>query len=217
MCNGVGVAMRVWAVGFAGFISFIAATVWSADAIKKAPDPANGERIATQICAACHGADGNSAASANPHLAGQHAEYLAKQLHDFKSNKDRKNAVMMGMVAPLSADDVRDVAAYYGAQKPKPGFAQNKELVALGQKLYRGGNSATGVPACAACHGPDGSGLPSQYPRLAGQFAEYTASQLKAFRAGERANDANQMMRVIAARMTDREVAAVAQYAAGLR
>jgi cytochrome c553 len=150
-------------------------------------------------------------------LAGQHAEYLAKQLHDFKSNKDRKNAVMMGMVAPLSADDVRDVAAYYGAQKPKPGFAQNKELVALGQKLYRGGNSATGVPACAACHGPDGSGLPSQYPRLAGQFAEYTASQLKAFRAGERANDANQMMRVIAARMTDREVAAVAQYAAGLR
>jgi cytochrome c553 len=191
--------------------------VWSADAIKKAPDPANGERIATQICAACHGADGNSAASANPHLAGQHAEYLAKQLHDFKSNKDRKNAVMMGMVAPLSVDDVRDVAAYYGAQKPKPGFAQNKELVALGQKLYRGGNSATGVPACAACHGPDGSGLPSQYPRLAGQFAEYTASQLKAFRAGERANDANQMMRVIAARMTDREVAAVAQYAAGLR
>jgi len=209
--------MRVWVAGFAGFMLFIASTGWSADAIKKAPDPANGEKIATQICAACHGADGNSPASANPHLAGQQADYLAKQLNDFKSNKERTNAVMMGMVAPLSAADVRDVAAYYNAQKPKPGFSQNKELVALGQKLYLGGNSATGVPACAACHGPDGSGLPSQYPRLAGQFAEYTASQLKAFRAGERANDANQMMRVIAARMTDQEVAAVAQYAAGLR
>lgn len=209
--------MRLWVAGFAGLTSLMAATVWSADAIQKAPDPANGEKIAAQICAACHGADGNSPTPANPHLAGQHAEYLAKQLHDFKNNKDRKNAVMMGMVAPLSADDVRDVAAYYSAQKPKSGLGRNKELVELGQKLYRGGNSATGVPACAACHGPDGSGLPSQYPRLAGQFAEYTSLQLKAFRAEERANDANQTMRMIAARMTDHEVAAVAEYAAGLR
>jgi len=216
MCNGVGAVMRVWVSGFVGFIFFVASTAWSADASRKAPDTANGEKIATQICAACHGVDGTSVAPANPHLAGQHAEYLAKQLHDFKSNKDRKNAVMMGMAATLSDDDVRDVAAYYQAQKPKRGLGQDKELVDLGQKLYRGGNSATGVPACAACHGPSGSGLPSQYPRLAGQFAEYTSLQLKAFRAGERANDVNQMMRMIAARMTDKEVEAVAQYAAAL-
>ena len=209
--------MRAWVAGIAGFMSFMASTVWSADAVEKAPDSANGEKIATQVCAACHGADGNSPVPANPNLAGQQAEYLAKQLRDFKNNKERKNAIMMGMVAPLSADDMRDVAAYYSAQKPKPGVAQNKNLVDAGQKLYRGGNSAIGVPACAACHGPNGSGLPPQYPRVAGQFAEYTSLQLKAFRAGERANDTNQMMRMIAARMTDQEIAAVAEYASGLR
>jgi cytochrome c553 len=209
--------MRVGVTVVASVAALSAWAAWGADANKKGPDPANGQKIATQVCAACHGVDGNSVAPANPHLAGQHVEYLSKQLHDFKANKDRKNAVMMSMVAPLSADDMRDVSAHYAAQKPKSGSGQNKDLVVLGQKLYRGGNAATGVPACAACHGPNGSGLPSQYPRLAGQFADYTASQLKAFRSGERANDANQMMRMIASRMTDQEVAAVAQYAAGLR
>ena len=209
--------MRVGIARLAGTMVIVTAGAFAADADKKAPDPTNGQKIATQTCIACHGADGNSAAPANPHLAGQHADYLAKQLRDFKANSDRKNAVMMGMVAPLSPDDMRDVAAHYASQKPRPGSAQNKELVALGQKLYRGGNPATGVPACSACHGPNGSGIPTQYPRIAGQFADYTVAQLKAFRSGERSNDVNQMMRMIAARMTDQEVAAVAQYAAGLR
>jgi cytochrome c553 len=193
-----------------------ASVLWAAEQSDKAPDLANGQKIATQTCAACHGVDGNSPAPANPNLAGQHAEYLAKQLRDFKANKDRKNPVMFGMASPLSPADIRDVAAHYAAQKPKPGAAQNKDLVTLGQKLYRGGNAATGVPACTSCHGPTGSGIPSQYPRLAGQYADYTASQIKAFRSAERANDGNQIMRTIASRMTDHEVAAVAQYAAGL-
>lgn len=180
-------------------------------------DPAKGQKIAAQVCVACHGADGNSSAPANPHLAGQHAEYIAKQLRDYKANKERKNPVMMGMATPLTPEDMRDVAAYYSIQKPKPGAAKDKELVVLGQKLYRGGNPATGVPACASCHGPNGSGIPAQYPRLAGQFAEYTAAQLRLFRSEERANDLNRMMRGAAARMTDREILAVSEYLAGLR
>ena len=194
-----------------------ASALGAADKAANAPDAANGQKIATQVCAACHGIDGNSSAPANPHLAGQHTDYLVKQLRDFKANKDRKNAVMFGMAQPLSPTDMRDVSAHYAAQKPKPGTAQNKELVALGQKLYRGGNPQAGIPACAGCHGPNGAGIPSQYPRLAGQFADYTAAQVKAFRSAERANDNNQTMRMIASRMTDQEVAAVAQYLAGLR
>ena len=201
----------------AGAVMMATSAVWAAEPSAQAPDLANGQKIATQTCAACHGVDGHSVAPANPHLAGQHADYLAKQLRDFKANKERKNAVMFGMASPLTAADMRDVSAHYAAQKPKPGAAQNKELVALGQKLYRGGNAATGVPACSSCHGPNGSGIPSQYPRLAGQYADYTAAQIKAFRSAERANDGNQIMRMIASRMTDQEVAAVAQYAAGLR
>ena len=209
--------MKVCTAAVGGAVLFATSALWAAEKSADAPNTANGQKIATQVCAACHGIDGNSAAPANPHLAGQHADYLAKQLRDFKANKERKNAIMFGMVEPLSAADMRDVAAHYAAQKPKPGAAQNKELVALGQKLYRGGNSAVGVPACAACHGPNGAGIPSQYPRVAGQFADYTAVQIKAFRSSERANDGNQTMRMIASRMTDQEVAAVAQYIAGLR
>lgn len=181
------------------------------------PDLAKARSTVQQNCGACHGADGNSAAAANPHLAGQHAEYIAKQLHDFKANKERKNAVMTGMAAALSAEDIRGLAQYFSEQKPKPGTAKDKDLVALGQKIYRGGNLQTGVAACAACHGPTGAGIPSQYPRLAGQFADYTAAQIKAFRATERTNDPNQMMRGVAARMTDREIRAVAEYIQGLR
>jgi cytochrome c553 len=189
----------------------------AADTTRKSADLKNGQEIATQVCAACHGTDGTSAAAANPHLAGQHAEYLTKQLQDLKANKERKNAVMLGMTANLSVEDMRDVAAYYANQNPKPAAAKNKDLLAAGQKLYRGGNSSTGVPACSACHGPTGAGIPAQYPRLAGQFPEYTQAQLKAFRSGERANDQNQMMRMVAARMTDREIAAVAEYLSGLQ
>jgi len=179
-------------------------------------DPAKAQPIAGQICAACHGADGNNPLPMNPSLAGQHPEYLFKQLNEFKSGS-RNNAVMMGMVAGLSAEDMRNLAAYYSAQKPGESAAKDKDLVAQGRKLFRGGNLATGVAACAGCHSPNGAGIPSQYPRLAGQHPEYVATQLKAFRAGERANDANNMMRAVAARLTDKEIAAVAEYLSGLR
>ena len=193
------------------------------------PDAAKGQAIAGQTCAACHAADGNSQIAANPKLAGQFYEYLHKQLNNFKpqgaKKAERDNAVMAGMVAPLSAADMKDVAAYYASQKLKPAAAKDKELAALGQKIYRGGNAATAVAACAGCHGPAGAGMPAQYPRIAGQHPEYIEAQLKAFRlgaaeprgAGARANDPNGMMRGVAARMTDREIQAVAEYVAGLR
>jgi cytochrome c553 len=182
---------------------------------------AKGEQVAKQVCAACHAGDGNSAVAANPKLAGQIPEYLHKQLVNFKpqggKKAERDNAVMAGMVASLSDGDMRDVAAYYASQKLRPAAAGSKELAAQGQKLWRGGNAASGVPACAGCHGPDGAGIPSQFPRLSGQFGEYVESQLKLFRAGGRANDPNGMMRGVAARMSDQEIKAVAEYAAGLR
>ena len=185
------------------------------------PDAAKGQTIATQVCAACHAADGNSPAAANPKLAGQFYDYLHRQLVNFKSQDGKKaardNAVMAAMVANLSAADMQNVAAYYASQKLKPAVAKDKELAALGQKIYRGGIAATAVAACAGCHGPSGAGMPAQYPRISGQFAEYLEAQLKAFRVGTRANDPSGMMRGVAARMTDREIQAVAEYAAGLR
>ena len=185
------------------------------------PDATKGQAIAGQVCAACHANDGNSQLAANPKLAGQFYEYLHKQLVNFKSQggkkPERDNAVMAGMTANLSADDLRNLAAYYAAQKLKPSVAKDKDLAAVGQKIYRGGNAATGVAACAGCHGPAGAGMPAQYPRIAGQFAEYVEAQLKAFRGGARANDPNGMMRGVAARMTDREIQAVSDYVAGLR
>jgi len=200
---------------------FVAATVVAFISVNSAVaadfgDSAKAQPIANQICAACHGADGNSPLPMNPSLAGQHPEYLFKQLNEFNSGS-RNNAVMMGMVAGLSAEDMRNLAAYYAAQKPGETVAKDKELVAQGRKLFRGGNVANGVAACAGCHSPNGAGIPSQYPRLAGQHPEYVVAQLKAFRAGERANDANNMMRTVATRLTDKEIAAVAEYLSGLR
>lgn len=183
-------------------------------------DPAKAQQIVTQVCSACHGADGNSTVP-NPNLAGQHPEYLLKQLMNFKSQDgkpaERSNAVMSGMAAPLSDEDMRNLAAYFANQKPKPGAARDPELARLGQSIYRGGIMAKGIAACASCHSPNGAGMPAQFPRLAGQHADYTAAQLKAFRTGERANDPNNMMRTIAARLSDKEVSAVAEYIAGLR
>ena len=185
------------------------------------PDAAKGQSIAAQVCAACHAADGNSPAAANPKLAGQFPEYLRKQLANFKpqagKKAERENAVMGGMVANLSDDDMRNVAAYYASQKLKPESAKSKELAARGQKLYRGGNAATGLAACAGCHGPEGAGIPGQYPRIAGQFAAYLEAQLVAFKSGTRSNDPNGMMRDVAARMSEAEIKAVAEYASGLR
>ena len=184
-------------------------------------DAAKGQQIASQVCVACHAGDGNSTLPANPKLAGQFPEYLHKQLINFKpqgeKKAERENPVMAGMVANLSDSDMRNVAAYYAAQKLKPETAQSKELAAQGQKIYRGGNLVSGVAACAGCHGPDGTGIPGQYPRISGQFAAYIEAQLKAFKSGARANDPNGMMRGVAARMSDPEIKAVSEYAAGLR
>ena len=188
---------------------------------KTKADPAKGKVIAETVCVACHGADGNSAASANPHLAGQDEEYIYKQLKNFKAVDGkpaaRNNAIMGGMAAPLSDEDMKNVAAWFASQKPKPATATDESKIALGQKIWRQGDFKKGVPACAGCHGPTGAGLPAQYPRLAGQFAEYTEVQLKSFRLDERANDPEKMMRTIAAKLSDAEIKAVAEYAAGLR
>jgi len=201
-----------------------AGLLWAAPAAAQdaaKPDLAKGEQLARQVCVACHAADGNSVAPANPKLAGQHTNYLYKQLTNFKAQGGKKaareNALMAGMVANLSDPDMRALAAYYAAHKLKPAAASDKDLATLGQKIWRGGIADKNVAACAGCHGPDGAGIPGQYPRLAGQFAEYVDAQLKLFRAGGRANDPNGMMRGVAARMSDEEIKAVAEYAAGLR
>ena len=186
-----------------------------------AQNTARGQRIAGQVCAACHAADGNSVAPANPKIAGQFSEYLHKQLVDFKGQGGKKpareSAIMTPMVANLSDDDIQSLAVYYAGQTLKPAAAADKDLAALGQKIWRGGIAGVSVPACAGCHGPAGAGIPVQYPRLSGQFSEYIAAQLKGFKDGARSNDANGVMRGVAARMTEREIQAVAQYAAGLR
>lgn len=179
-------------------------------------DPKAAAAIVTQVCAACHGADGNSASPANPSLAGQGYEYLHKQLVNFKSG-ERKSPVMGGIVASLSPADMKNLAAYFSEKQAKNRTAKDMEKALLGQKIYRGGVQGSGVPACASCHGANGQGIPVQFPRLAGQHAGYTLDQLNKFRAGDRANDAAKMMRVISAKMTPQEMEAVAQYIEGLR
>jgi cytochrome c553 len=210
--------IRALALG-AGMALMCAGQAFAQEGAKAELSKAQG--IASQVCAACHAADGNSVAAANPKIAGQFQEYLQKQLADFKAADGKKpsrvSAVMNGMVANLSAPDMKGLAAYYAGQKLKPSQATDKDLAALGQKLWRAGNAASGVPSCAGCHGPAGAGIPGQYPRLSGQYAEYIAAQLKLFRAGQRANDRNGTMRDVAARMTEEEMRAVAEYAAGLR
>lgn len=183
------------------------------------PAQAEGDAAAgkakAQACFACHGVNGHSSTPTFPSLAGQHASYIAKQLADFKSGK-RQNALMAGQVAALSPQDMEDLAAFFAAQKPSRGGADETQVEA-GQKVYRGGNKESGVSACMACHSPTGAGNPpARFPLLSGQHAAYTAAQLKAFRSGERANDPGQMMRNIAAKMSDKEIEAVAAYVQGL-
>jgi cytochrome c553 len=179
-------------------------------------DPKAAESIVNQVCAGCHAVDGNSAVAANPKLAGLTAEYINKQLNNFKSG-ERKNPVMGGIVASLSPQDMLNLAAYFSAQQAKPGTSKDQELALVGQKIYRGGVQGAGVPACASCHGPQGKGIPTQFPRLAGQHSDYIYTQLNDFRIGTRANDAAKMMRSIAQKMTDADMKAVAAYIQGLR
>lgn len=206
--------MKIHAAVLLGASLFSAAAWANPTAATAKPDLAKGQQVSTAVCVSCHTADGSRGAPANPIIAGQHAEYLAKQLHDFKSGK-RANAVMSGMAAPLSEEDIRNVSAFYASKSAKPGFAKEKDTVALGEKIYRGGIAAKQVPACAACHSPNGAGIPVQFPRVSGQHADYTAAQLQAFRAGSRAN--GPMMHDISARLSDVEIKAVADYIAGLR
>ena len=192
-------------------IALFAVVFWGVVPAYAADDAA---KTATQVCAVCHGADGNSVITLNPKLAGQHPEYITKQLKNFKSG-ERKNAVMGGMIAVLSAEDIDNLGVYFGSQTAKNGKARSNGAGSVGEKIYRGGVADTGVAACAACHGPAGAGVPVRFPRLAGQHADYTLAQMKAFRTGERANAP--MMRSIAAKMTDQDMAAVADYIQGLR
>jgi cytochrome c553 len=197
----------------------LVAPVFSAHANEPAakaakPDLAKGEAIVAGVCAACHGADGNSMIPANPKLAQQHPEYILKQLQEFKSGK-RANPVMMGFASQLSPEDMRNVAYFVASKQATPGFAKEKETVAIGEKIYRGGIADRQIAACAGCHGPNASGMPAQYPRLSGQHADYTVSQLTQFRDGVRKN--NLQMTQVAAKLNDREIKAVADYIAGLR
>ena len=178
------------------------------------PDLAKGEASYTAVCAACHGADGNSGIPANPKLAQQHPEYLVKQLQEFKAGK-RASPIMAGFASMLSDADMKNIAYWLTAKSGKPGFASDKELVVLGERIYRGGIADRQVAACAGCHSPNGAGIPSQYPRLSGQYADYTTAQLTGFRDGVRKNSAQ--MTQLAAKMNDREIKAVADYIAGLR
>ena len=195
-----------------------AATTWANPAPTPAAkgDAAKAQSIVNGVCGACHSTDGNSTSPAYPSLAGQHPEYIAKQLREFKLGV-RKNAIMAPNVTTLSDSDMLNLAAYFSAQQPKPRLAKDAALVAEGQKIFKGGNAGSGVPACASCHGPAGAGIPVQFPRLAGQHAKYVESQLKNFRSGDRANDGGKMMQVIARKMTDHEMKAVAEYINGLR
>ena len=178
------------------------------------PDLAKGEASYTAVCAACHGADGNSAVPANPKLSQQHPQYLIKQLQEFKSGK-RNNAVMKGFATALSEDDMRNIAYWLASKSAKAGFAKDKALVALGERIYRGGVAERQIAACSGCHSPNGAGIPAQYPRVSGQHADYTMVQLSAFREGSRRNSVP--MGNIAAKLNDREIRAVSDYIAGLR
>lgn len=191
---------------------FLVGAVGSAQAFDGDPRAGEGK---SATCVACHQADGNSTNAEYPKLAGLGAGYIYKQLKEFKSG-EREDAVMAGMVAGLSDQDMRDLAAFYSDQTMSGGTA-NEELVALGEQIFRAGNKATGVSACMACHGPAGGGnVPANFPRLAGQHAEYVERELGLFAAGDRANDPGQMMRNIAGRMSEEEIEAVSSYIEGL-
>ncbi|MEX8194065.1 c-type cytochrome [Comamonas guangdongensis] len=177
-------------------------------------DAAKGQASYGAVCAACHAADGNSSVPLQPKLAGQHPEYLVKQLREFKDGK-RNDPVMKGFASALSDGDMQNIAAWLHTQAPKNGFSKDKDLIALGERIYRGGIQERQIAACAGCHSPNGVGIPAQYPRLSGQHSDYTVKTLTAFRDGTRGNSIP--MAQVAAKLNDREIKAVADYIAGLR
>ena len=177
------------------------------------PDLARGRQIATTVCSACHGPDGNSVVPANPRLAGQHAGYVAAQLAAFKSGA-RPSPIMQGMAAPLTPEDMQALGAYFEMQKPAGQAARDKALVERGQQIWRGGIKALGVPACSGCHGAAGHGIPTQFPRLAGQYSDLTLGWLKAYATGSRPHA---VMGPIAAKLSENDMKALAEYAQGLR
>ena len=183
-----------------------------------AGDAAAGKQKATTLgCVACHGEDGNSPNPIWPKLAGQHQPYLAKQVGAFKAGERKDDAMSAMAMMVATEEDLADLTAYYASQALQPGETA-PELRIQGERIFRAGNAANGVAACTGCHGPQGMGnAPAKFPRVAGQHADYTVKALKDFRAGARASDPNQMMRGVAARMTDAEIAAVAQYMQGMK
>jgi cytochrome c553 len=184
--------------------------------------PATVTEIASGVCAGCHNADGNSVIPMNPILAGQHAEYITKQLMDFKATENapakRNSPIMSSMVAALSLEDMKQLGDYYAKQKTTPSqiAVDDEKLIELGKLLYHGGSIANGVPACASCHGPNGSGVPPRYPAIAGQHAEYTLTQLNLFNTGDRANDKDVMQQVIT-RLNGHEKRAISAYISTMR
>jgi cytochrome c553 len=216
---------RPWRYVLVSAAALISGAAFAQEAAKpapSAPDLDRAKQIATQVCAACHGADGNSALPANPNLAGQIADYITLQLAHFKAGI-RVNPTMQAMAATLTDADMQALGAYFSRQAPKGLAAKDAALVKSGQHLWRGGNLTTAVPACAACHSPTGVGVPKNYPRLAGQYGDYVYAQLKSFKSGERGADKagkdvnGRIMADIARNMTDDEMKAVADYAMGLR
>ena len=197
--------------------AIFAAPAFSAFSAGETPvkaDAAKGQASYGAVCAACHAADGNSTIPLQPKLAGQHPEYLVKQLREFKDGK-RNDPVMKGFATALSDGDMKNIAAWLHTQAPKNGFSKDKDLIALGERIYRGGIQERQIAACAGCHSPNGAGIPAQYPRLSGQHADYTVKSLVAFRDGTRTNSIP--MTQVAAKLNDREIKAVADYIAGLR
>jgi len=195
-------------------VSVSIAMVLAAGSVQAAGDAEAG-KTKSAVCMACHGPDGNSANPIWPKLAGQHPSYIKKQLHDLKDGK-RTDPMMSPMAAPLTDEDIENLAAYFSSQAQTPGAAA-AEHVADGEKIYRAGNPATALPACMACHGPTGMGVPeANYPRISGQQGPYMEKALKDFRSGARANDPNKMMRDVASKMSDREIAEVVSYLQGL-
>ena len=209
--------MKSAAFLLSGFLLSMASVCASANEAAPAPakpDVAQGEAKSNTVCGACHTNDGSRGSPANPILQGQHPDYIVKQLTEFKTDK-RQNPVMKGFASTLSEQDMKNVAAFYAGKQAKPGFAKSKDSIALGENIYRGGLADRSIAACAGCHGPSGAGIPAQYPRLAGQHGDYTYAQLVNFQSGARKN--SPQMAGVAAKMTDKEMKAVADYIAGLR